>query len=116
MNTKQIAKQIQSDYECGLGVVTDGMVEFWPCDGLLVRCKNNPEAVHAVVEKYRKGFRKSWLTQPTLSPRRLSTSFSIKAFRDFAADGELDNAVEYAKNYGVFNLPIEVQALVRSWA
>ena len=52
----------------------------------------------------------------SVGPRRYNNRFSITTFRDFAKDGELDNAVEYAKNYGIANLPVEVQALVRSWA
>jgi hypothetical protein len=118
MKNKEIAGAIRNKWALGYYDTIEGGLAEFKVDGMTLRCVASPDKVANMADKYdnNKGPREMQYTrQLIVGPRSTSSRFSIAAFRGFVADGEMDNAVEYAKNYGVGNLPVEVQVTVRQW-
>lgn len=105
MTLKEIGKAIQAEaakYPTKAEWLNDpgnGTQAVITVDGLTVRCDCHREAVQAVAERYIKGKEhKPHRPSPARSkPRRV---FSSVTFKEFQADGEIDNAIEYARAFG----------------
>jgi hypothetical protein len=113
MNNKQIANAVAVQYNAGkYGLSWEGKAEF-KVDGMTLRCNNTPDAVSALVERYKKGVPFNGKTQAWPQGRRTNTAAcSITTFLSFWDDGEFDNAREYLRQFPQAKWPTKALAIL----